>query len=190
MTQPAGKKISQFIGITELADSDYVTLVSAGVNYKMLVSDFKTAMGLPGSTPRGLISMQGNTTDTDIVTQAVPVLVAGTWNSQVVEGFSASAAGRLTYILDNTRAFVVDACASMHPVSGSRDCAFMLAKNGTVIADSLMFASVTSGGEQEISTNWIVSLAQNDYVEVFVSNLDGAQDITVNSAIIRVTGCL
>jgi hypothetical protein len=190
MNRSDGKKISQFIGITELADSDYLTLISSGVNYKMLVSDFKTAMGLPGSTPRGLISMQGNTTDTNIVTADTPVLVAGTWNSQVVEGFSATAAGRLTYTLDTTRAFTVDACVSMHPASGNADCALLIAKNGTVIDDSMMWCALSVGGEHETSTSWIVTLDQNDYIEIFVSNLDGTQDIEVNSAIIRVTGCL
>lgn len=190
MTQAAGKKISQFIGITELSDSDYVTLISAGVNYKMLVSDFKSALGVPGSAPKGLISMQGNTTDTDIVTQSVPVLVAGTWGSTVVDGFTASAAGRLTYTNATTRQYQIDAAVSMHPASSNAECALYIAKNGAVITDSMMWSSITSGGEQEVSTSWIVSLAENDYVEIFVSNNTGTQDIEVNSAIIRATGCL
>lgn len=189
MTQPAGKKISQFIGITELEDSDYVTLVSAGVNYKMTVANFKAGLGVAGDAPKGLISLQGNTTDTDIVTQNVPVLVAGTWSSTTVDNFSASAAGRLTYTGAITRNFMIDSTVTMHPAASNVDCAMLIAKNGAVITASQMWSHISHNAEQQVSSNWIVSLAQNDYVEIFVSNLSGTQDIEVNSAIIRATVC-
>ena len=189
MTQAAGKKISQFIGATELLDTDYVTLISAGVNYKMLVSDLKAGLGITGAAPKGLISMQGNTTDTDIVTQNVPVLEAGVWNSTTVDNFSASAAGRLTYTAAITQQFTIDSTVTMHPTSSNADCAMLIAKNGAVITESQMWSHINHNSEQQVSSIWIVSLAQNDYIEIFVSNLSGTQDIEVNSAIIRATLC-
>jgi hypothetical protein len=58
-----------------------------------------------------------------------------------------------------------------------------------VITESQMWSHINHNSEQQVSSIWIVSLAQNDYIEIFVSNLSGTQDIEVNSAIIRATLC-
>lgn len=187
VTRADGTKISEFLATDTLADSDLVTLVRSSTNYKMTVGNLKTALGIGVSAPRGLLYMQGNSTDTVIATQGVPVLIAGTWSSEAATGFTATAAGRLTYTGTTTRVFKVDAHISATGASDSPTTSLLIAKNGTVIAGSEMATQLQNTHEESISTSWELSLVTGDYIELFIENNSNTVDILVDRAILRVS---
>jgi hypothetical protein len=183
-----GRKISEFIANGTVADSDLFTFVSSGTNYRITKAQLKTALGINGSTmPYGIAYMQDNVTNTVIAAPDTPVLIAGTWLSGPVNDFSVSGAGRLTYTGSEAKVLSVDFVANLFPVSGNKNLYVQLAKNGTLIAGTIIATRVSSSGRESINTAWSLSMAENDYVEAFVGNEDDGTDILVSSAILRMT---
>jgi hypothetical protein len=137
-------------------------------------------------TNHGLVSMQGNTTDTVIAVAGTPVLVAGTWTAQEQENFTASTAGRLTYTGAITRTFMIDAVVSADTASGNNKVtALYIAKNGAVIAGSKVAVDLSNNVEKAITSFWTVELSTNQYVELFIANDTDGVDILVRQAILR-----
>lgn len=128
----------------------------------------------------GEMYMVGNTTVTTIGTQSVFVVATGTTTAGSLDGFSHSNE-RLTYTGTPTRSFKVDVAASIEPDSGAaRVLGISIAKNGTVIAQTEIRHNGTSNDlPNALKTIGYVSLATNDYIEVFVTNHSGTQAIRV-----------
>ena len=58
-----------------------------------------------------------------------------------------------------------------------------LAKNGTVIDQTECRAFTSSGGQEaKLVTNWMISMAANDEVALFIANHSGTEDITLGRA--------
>jgi hypothetical protein len=58
-----------------------------------------------------------------------------------------------------------------------------LAKNGTPIAETECRAFTSSGGQEaKLVTNWMISMAANDEVALFIANHSGDEDITLGRA--------
>lgn len=148
---------------------------------------FRNNQNIADSHPDGLLSLQGNATNTVITVTGTPVLVAGTW---VVEGTSqatGTAAGRVTYDGVKDVRWPLAFTVSLRPVSGSnKQLAVYFAKNGTVIANSKRTATVSSGGLASVSGLWQDTFSTGDYIEVFVANDTDTVDILVESAILQV----
>jgi hypothetical protein len=182
-----GVKISEFIKTTSLADGDLINLVRSGANLGMTVANFKSLLGAGTNAARGMAYMQGNTTPTVIDTQNIPVLIGGTWSSGAAEGFSVSAAGRLTYTGINAQAFNIDAAISANSASGSPDCSLSIAKNGVVITATKIGNRMENTHDHNLSTLWNLSLSPNDYIELFIENNTNTVDFTVTRAVLRVS---
>lgn len=88
---------------------------------------------------------------------------------------------RLKYTAALTKNFLVVASLSFTSASSSQVLGFKLAKNGTVIDNSVARRSHGTGsdiGTATITTH--ISLAQNDYLEVWVTNETTATNVTLN----------
>jgi hypothetical protein len=58
-----------------------------------------------------------------------------------------------------------------------------LAKNGTAIDQTECRASTSSGGQEaKLVTNWMISMAPNDEVALFIANHSGDENITLGRA--------
>jgi len=58
-----------------------------------------------------------------------------------------------------------------------------LAKNGTAIAETECRAFTSSGGQEaKLVTNWMISMAPNDEVALFIANHSGDENITLGRA--------
>ncbi len=135
----------------------------------------------------GLLSMQGNATNTVITTQSVYVKVAGTWVVQPGSKFTGTTGGRLTYIGLKDVRHPVDVSLSIQPVAGTnKDLSARLAKNGTTIADSTRSVRVDTGSPLNVTVPWQLTLSTNDYIEVFVANDTGTTDLLITSATLRI----
>jgi hypothetical protein len=181
-----GTPMSDFVKVTDLQTTDLIPIVRSQTNNAILVSDFESGLGLNGSVKRALIYMQGNATNTVITTSDVPVLIAGTWSSEAASGFTTTAAGRITYT-GQSKVFKIDAHACLQSASGSPDASIKIAKNGTAIAGSKIGNRLSNNHPANLATCWEFPMVAGDYVELFVENNTNTTDITVTSAIIRVS---
>jgi hypothetical protein len=95
--------------------------------------------------------------------------------------------GQLKYTGPLTRTFLVQATVA-HSGALNDDIIFAIAKNGIVIQASRTLDSIKSAGAvQHSCVSTLVSLATNDYVEVFVANADSTDDVTVKALNLSVT---
>ena len=134
-----------------------------------------------------LISMQSNATNTVIASSGTYVLVAGTWVDSGTSQFTADSAGRMTYLGGNNARLPVDFSCSAAPVSGNaKTIGFQVALNGTLIPASKRTGTTDSGKPVSITNIWQITMATNDFVEIFVTNETDAIDVLVSSAIGRV----
>jgi hypothetical protein len=186
VTRADGTKISNFLAKSTLADTDLVTIVSGSTNYKMSVADFRAQLGVGAPTARALIYLQNNIAETTITTPGTPVLASGAWQSEVAEGFSTTAGGRVTYTGTTTRAFTVDAHVSIQAASGTKQVAVYIAKNGSVITPTKMSGRAQVTPQGNLSTGWELTLSENDYLEIFIGNDTDTTNLIAARAILRV----
>lgn len=138
-----------------------------------------------GTLPHAIVTMQGNSTATTISGSASPALASGTWVPGDTENFSASTAGRLTYTGAETVRLNVDASVTFtYSGSGRVNVAAALARNGSVNSASQRSTSCDSV-KASLSLPFSIEMAQNDYIELYVSNQTTASNITVTDAIFR-----
>jgi hypothetical protein len=90
--------------------------------------------------------------------------------------------GRLRYIGATTRTFHVACTISIAPASANDTFVFGVAKTGIVLAESkVLIQATTASGIRSTAMHVMVSLATNDYLELYVGNTTDADDCTVHS---------
>ena len=90
--------------------------------------------------------------------------------------------GRLRYIGATTKSFHVACTISFAPATANDTFVIGIAKSGTVLATSKVLTKVTTGGDiKSTAMHVMVSLATNDYLEVYFGNTTDADDFTVYS---------
>lgn len=165
------------------------TLVSlvAGVGIDIATSGTTIEISNQLAAIYGQVYMQGNSTATVIASTSTPVKVAGTWTVDIGSSFTGTTGGRLTYTGAETQVCRVETSLSLDPVSGANQhISVYLAKNGTTIAGSRQMAHISHGAEMNMSLTWQLSLATNDYIEVFVQNGTATNNITVSRAVLSI----
>lgn len=136
---------------------------------------------------RGQVYMQGNTTATVIASTATPVLVAGTWTADLSINTTCTTAGRITYTNATTQILTINAALSIDPVSGSnQNLQVYLYKNGSAIAGSRIEAKVNNGSHTAVPLVYALSMATNDYIEIYVQNSTAANNIIVSRAVLSI----
>jgi len=157
-----------------------------GVTVDDALWDFNGNDDIADTRPDGLLSMQGNATNTVIAVAGTAVLVAGTWVIEDTSQVTGTTAGRLTYDGGKNAKLPMTASVTIVPVSGgSVEIGAMIALNGTTIPNSLRTSSTSAGNPTSITVPWQLSLSTGDFIEVFVSNEDSTVDLLVSSAVFR-----
>ena len=132
------------------ADSPTIASIVAGSGISVAtVNDSGIEISSIRADIYGQVTMQGNSTATNIVTQGSPVKVAGTWAPQIESNFTGDTTGRLTYNGSVTQ--FVSASVSItfsHAAGGSDDLAVYIAKNGSVITASKLTRAVTGSASR------------------------------------------
>jgi hypothetical protein len=135
----------------------------------------------------GQVYMQGNATATTIASTSTPVKVAGTWTVDIETNFTGTTGGRLTYTGAETQVVRVSAALTLSPVSGANQhISVYVAKGGSVITGSRQQAHITNGADMVIPLTWQLSMATNDYIELFVQNGTATNNITVSRVVLSV----
>lgn len=94
---------------------------------------------------------------------------------------------RIQYTGVQTRFFLVDACFCISSSSASQTLSIRIAKNGVTQAYSEIDIFCKTAGElYTFSLNPFCSLAQNEYIEIWVANKTSTATITVSKAQIRI----
>ena len=136
---------------------------------------------------RGQVYMQGNATATVIASTATPVLVAGTWTVDLSTNATCTTAGRITYTGTTTQILTINAALSLDPASGAnQNLQVYLYKNGSAIAGSRIEAKVSNGDHLAVPLVYQISMATNDYIEIYVQNSTATNNITVSRAVLSI----
>jgi hypothetical protein len=108
------------------------------------------------------------------------IKVPGTYTPDGLDRFSHSA-GVLTYTGDETRTFNVNVVLSCSPASAGVVLAFRVAKNGTSRASTEIRRQLSTGNDiGAVALVDRVSLAKNETLEIQVSRVSGAGELTVD----------
>jgi len=130
------------------------------------------------------VTMQGNATATVIAATATPVKAAGTFVVGDVLDFTADSTGKITHTGVAGR-HVINATVTVDVASGTNHkISLYIAKNGTVIANSKMSDTVSSGLVRSLATFLNLEMQPSDYFEIFVRNESTTDDITVVNAML------
>jgi hypothetical protein len=135
---------------------------------------------------RGQVSVQNNTTVTDIVTTGVFVEaeINGTLDTSTAVNFTALTDGRigLRYTGSDNRIFW---CYGSYDGTGGNNhmLAIRLAKNGTSIPETECRAFTASNQQEaKLVCSWMIELATNDTISIVLANASNDHDITIKRA--------
>ena len=119
------------------------------------------------------------------------VLMAGTTTGGSTRNFTHASPGRLTYTGTPTSRFFVIATVTLDVAAGSNiDLSVQLFRSGSLITGAEQRVNNTAGNPSNVVVVTDVSLATNQYIEVFVENEDDTANIDVTQANIMVFGFL
>ena len=120
--------------------------------------------------------VSGNSTETVISTINTPVILNAVWTDVDESRFTFLSSGRWTYTGLEDICVAVSFTSTIDPVGGgSRDVSTYLAINGTVDANTQGSATLSAGGQ--ITSIGIIDLTTGDFIEAFVENNSGTQNI-------------
>lgn len=140
---------------------------------------------IPESTATGRVFTQNNATVTTVVSANTPVLAQATFSSQRLERFTATAAGRLTYIGLETNTFDISVLATIDPSGGSsKSVSAYIAINGTVVSESGQ--SIVAKDKNQVKCEYLVDLSTNDYIEIFIENNDDTTNLTLTDGSLKI----
>lgn len=155
-------------------------IVGAGTLYtgfseSNLEFNIKGNTGLPNFVAGGSMYWEENTgTMTLAAADSWKKITGGTSMGAGLKRFTHTSPNRLTYIGTETITVKVNVALALDYDSGSAFLAEIgVAKNGTIVTGSANGLSVYASDEPA-STNIQLSLATNDYIEVFVKKISGA----------------
>jgi hypothetical protein len=119
---------------------------------------------------------------TVIASTGVPVKVAGTTATVGLFRVTSPASNRLTYTGSKSRSFHVICSMTATQPSSNKFFSFYIAKNGVILPESRQEIKIINSSDQgPITLSCRVSLAPNDYIEVWVENETAATDLTVQT---------
>jgi hypothetical protein len=134
---------------------------------------FVNCVGIANTATRGFMYMINNGTDTTIGGGNVNVWVKaqGTTIADTANSKFNHASNRLTYTGAFNQSFLVTANTAVRSGSTNQNISIGIAKNGTILANSEMtIRTSTSNQEHPGSTQYVIDLVANDYLELFVKN--------------------
>lgn len=188
VTFSAGAENYILIGCNFSGGATYV----GGTDYTSNSALFQNCKGITNSSNQGQIAFTNNATPTPIATQSVFEKAEGTTTASAFNQKFTHTIGRLTYTGGITKEFVVTATCAINSVSDASIIVLArIAKNGATIPES-EYQITTSGikMDEHLDCQAVITLAQNDYVELYVANDSSASSITVTelNLLVRASG--
>ena len=158
---------------------------SGGGTYQLGVTSadnkalFRDSVGITNSSDISQYYMGGNVTVTPIAVSGTAVKVLGATTSSTITSKFTNTDNRATYTGALDTFFKVAATLSVQS-GNNNQIGVYVAKNGVVDVSSEVYGTTGGSGRAEnIVVQTIVQLVQGDFIEIFVENSTGTQDITV-----------
>jgi len=140
---------------------------------------FVNNVGIDNSSDIAQYYMNGNTTATVVTTAGVAIKAAGVTTSSPITSKFNNTDNRSTYVGALSRAFKVSATLSVES-GNNNQIGVYIAKNGVLLGESEVYGTASGSGRAEnIVIQTLVSLSATDYIEIWVENATGTQDIVV-----------
>lgn len=152
---------------------------TAGVQYNDNKALFINCKGVINTAEIGQMYFNGNATQNPIAAQSAFEKIEGTTTAGSNNEKFSHSIGRLTYTGGIARQFSVSASCSVNSVvTNTVTIAVRIAKNGATVVESEAKATTSANGRNEnFFCQALVTLAQNDYVELFVANQTNANNL-------------
>jgi hypothetical protein len=160
----------------------------SGVAYTDDKARFIGVRGVSNSAEIGSLYMIANATVTTITTISTPVKILGTTTLNTNSQKFTHASNKLTYDGALNRTFKIN-CVASFTSGNNKNISLFVAKNGVVDASSEIQATTDGNGKSEgISCQTIVEMIETDYIEIWIANNSGSNDITVQQLNFTVLG--
>ncbi len=147
--------------------------------------DFQNNVGIPNSTITGKMfysPIQGGPVETNIATQNQWVKMNIPTQGNQQERINVTTSNRLVYEGVRQARLQVITNWTGTPSSNNTQYQFAIAKNGTVDDSTVVPVFMRSTAQpQPVPISTILTLNQDDYIEVFVRNVDGTANISTHS---------
>jgi hypothetical protein len=141
---------------------------------------FRECKGISNTSAVGNYFMRENTTPTTFSAADTPTKVLGTTTPSGINQKFTHTNNRLTYVGALDGDFQVSSVCTFVCSSSNETVGLYVAKNGVVLNDSEMYTRSDSRNRAEgISIQTITQLTTNDYIEVWIENVNGSSNITV-----------
>jgi hypothetical protein len=126
--------------------------------------------------------MINNVTDTVVATINVPVKVAGTTTSGVLSGFTMPSNNRLTYTGTSSVTVFASVSFTAYRTAGSdATIEAVVYKNGTTPQVNTTTKTLITLDRASGLSQGFITLATNDYIELWLVNTTDATDVLVNT---------
>jgi len=153
----------------------------SGIDYTSIEARFEGCRGITNTYSAAYITMNGNATETPIASASTPVKVEGTTIGQTVsQKFDVSTvSNRATYTGALSKLGSIKAIVSLSS-GNNNEIGVYISKNGVVVDESETYLTTNSGGRLENGICSLISnITTNDYFEVWVENISGTTNVTV-----------
>ena len=141
---------------------------------------FRECKGIPNTASVGNYFMRENAVATTFSAADTPTKVLGTTTANSVNQKFTHTNNRLTYVGALQGEFHVTAVCTFVCSSSNETVGLYIAKNGAVVNDSEMYTRSDSRNRAEgISIQTVITLQENDYIEVWIENVADTSNITV-----------
>ena len=179
------------LGMVDGCNFSTLTTPLAGITDDDIRWVFSDNAGIPDTQPDALSSFHSNATETVITASSTDgsnaVLIAGTWVNVQASHFSATVAGRFTYLGERALKGPVDVSIGMiSSGGGSIIVEVYLALNGVPIIDSGIDAAISGSTAANLSIPWQLTFNNGDYVEVYIENQSNTTNIIADHAVLRI----
>jgi hypothetical protein len=140
---------------------------------------FQNCKGITNSANIGQMYYTNNATQNGIATTGVFEKIEGTTTDSASNLKFSHTNNRLTYTGGLTREFIVTAsCSAQAITTNATTILVRIAKNGTTLAESESQATTSATARNEnFYCQTIVSLAPNDFIELFIANATNANNL-------------
>lgn len=190
----SGLKSMYQLGVKVIPSAYSSTLpVGSGNEDKNQITDDHFYADLEGSilaeasgVPSASLTLTGNATATTISSIGTSVLVAGTWAIDRTSQLVGTAAGMISYALDDTFGAALEATLSIAPVTATNQIVsayFVL--NGVALTASRAQIEVSIGLPETLTLSYGLQLKKSDYLQVFIANDTSTDNLLVSSATLK-----
>jgi hypothetical protein len=136
----------------------------------------------------GHFTMIDNTAATTISASNTYVKISGTTSANSNNKQVSHTSNKLTYTGTETKLFTATSSLSLSGTNGD-DISIRIAKNGTTLSGSQIRVTISGNGHVEVlAVQSLISMATNDYLEMFITNNTSTNSVTVKNMSMLMVG--